>query len=80
MAGSPQRNTRRSWVRTMSESNTELHDIASTQTVYEEVVELLLKLNNDLFWKLMQLVSTEELSEQLEERQKIDNLYKTVTN
>ena len=64
----------------MPESNTELHDIASTQTVYEEVVELLLKLNNDLFWKLMQHVSTEELSEQLEERQKIDNLYKTVTN
>ena len=64
----------------MPESNTELHDIASTQTVYEEVVELLLKLNNDLFWKLMQHVSTEELSEQLEERQKIDNLYKTVTD
>lgn len=67
-------------MRTMPESNTELHDIASTQTVYEEVVELLLKLNNDLFWKLMQHVSTEELNEQLEERQKIDNLYKTVTN
>ena len=64
----------------MPESNTELHDIASTQTVYEEVVELLLKLNNDLFWKLMQHVSTEELSEQLEERQKIDNLYKQVTD
>ena len=64
----------------MPESNTELHDIASTQTVYEEVVELLLKLNNDLFWKLMQHVSTEELSDQLEERQKIDNLYKTVTD
>ena len=67
-------------MRAMPESNTELHDIASTQTVYEEVVELLLKLNNDLFWKLMQHVSTEELSEQLEERQKIDNLYKTVTD
>ena len=64
----------------MPESNTELHDIASTQTVYEEVVELLLKLNNDLFWRLMQQVSTEELSEQLEERQKIDNLYKQVTD
>ena len=67
-------------MRIMPESNTELHDIASTQTVYEEVVELLLKLNNDLFWKLMQHVSTEELSEQLEERQKIENLYKTVTD
>ena len=67
-------------MRTIPESNIELHDIASTQTVYEEVVELLLKLNNDLFWKLMQHVSTEELSEQLEERQKIDNLYKTVTD
>ena len=67
-------------MRTMPENKSELHDIASTQTVYEEVVELLLKLNNDLFWKLMQHVSTEELSEQLEERQKIDNLYKTVTD
>ena len=64
----------------MPKSNTELHDIASTQTVYEEVVEFLLKLNNDLFWKLMQHVSTEELSEQLEERQKIDNLYKQVAD
>ena len=80
MVGSPQRNIRRLRVRTMPEINTELHDIASTQTVYEEVVELLLKLNNDLFWKLMQHMSTEELSEQLEERQKIDNLYKTVTD
>lgn len=67
-------------MRTMPKSNTELHDIAFAQTVYEEVVELLLKLNNDLFWKLMQYVSTEELSEQLEERQRIDNLYKTVTD
>ena len=67
-------------MRTMPESNTELHDIASTQTVYEEVVELLLKLNNDLFWKLMQHVTTEELSEQLERRQEIDNLYKQVTD
>ena len=67
-------------MRTMPKSNTELHDIASTQTVYEEVVEFLLKLNNDLFWKLMQHVSTEELSEQLEERQKIDNLYKQVAD
>ena len=64
----------------MPKSNTELHDIASTQTVYEEVVELLLKLNNDLFWKLMQHMSTEDMSEQLEERQKIDNLYKQVTD
>ena len=80
MAGSPQMNTKRLWVRTMPESNAELHDIASTQTVYEEVVELLLKLNNDLFWKLMQHVTTEELGEQLKQRQEIDNLYKQVTD
>ena len=80
MVGSPQRNTRRLWVRIMPKSNTELHDIAETQTVYEEVVELLLKLNNDLFWKLMQHVTTEELSEQLERRREIDNLYKQATD
>ena len=69
---------RRSWAKNMLSE--ELHRIAETQAVYEEVVELLLKLNNDLFWKLMQHVSTEELSEQLEERQKIDKLYKQVTD
>ena len=64
----------------MPESNTELHDIASTQTILEDVVEMLLKLNSELFWRLMQHVTTEELSEQLEKRQEIDNLYKQVTD
>ena len=67
-------------MRTMPESNTELHDIASTQTILEDVVEMLLKLNSELFWRLMQHVTTEELSEQLEKRQEIDNLYKQVTD
>ena len=67
-------------MRTMPGSNTELHDIASTQTILEDVVEMLLKLNSELFWKLMQHVTTEELGEQLERRQEIDNLYKQVTD
>ncbi len=58
----------------------ELHKIAEAQTVYEEVVKKLLSLNSDLFWMLMQHVSTEELGEQLKERQEIEDLYNSATD
>lgn len=48
--------------------------------VYEEVVKRLLSLNSDLFWLAIQHISTEELEEQLKERQEIDNLYKSITD
>ena len=78
MAGSPQKNTRRLWVKIMPES--ELHKIAEIQAAYEEIVKRLLTLNSDIFWMLMQHISTEDMSEQLKERQEIDNLYKKVTD
>lgn len=58
----------------------ELHKIAATMAVYEEVVKRLLSLNSDLFWLAIQHISTEELEEQLKERQEIDNLYKNITD
>lgn len=69
---------RRSWAKNMLSE--ELHRIAETQAVLEEVVKKLLSLNSDLFWLAMQHISTEELGEQLKERQEIDNLYKSVTD
>ena len=57
-----------------------LHKIAEIQAAYEEIVKRLLTLNSDIFWMLMQHISTEDMSEQLEERQEIDNLYKQVTD
>ena len=69
---------RRSWAKNMPEN--ELHKIIATMAVYEEVVKRLLSLNSDLFWLLMQHISTEEFGEQLKERQEIDNLYKSVTD
>ena len=65
-------------MRTMPES--ELHKIAEIQAAYEEVVKRLLSLNSDLFWLAIQHISTEELGEQLKERQEIDNLYKSITD
>lgn len=65
-------------MRTMPES--ELHKIVEIQAAYEEIVKRLLTLNSDIFWMLMQHISTEDMSEQLKERQEIDNLYKQVTN
>ena len=66
-------------MRTMPENKSELHKIAEVQAVYEEIVKKLLSLNSGLFWMLMQHVTTEELGEQLKQRQEIDNLYKQVT-
>lgn len=67
-------------MRTMPESKSELHKIAEIQAAYEEIVKRLLTLNSDIFWMLMQHISTEDMSEQLKERQEIDNLYKQVTD
>ena len=67
-------------MRTMPENKSELHKIAEIQAAYEEIVKRLLTLNGDIFWMLMQHISTEDMSEQLKERQEIDNLYKQVTD
>lgn len=78
MAGSLRKSMRRSWAKNMLSE--ELHRIAETQAVLEEVVKKLLSLNSDLFWLLMQHVSTEELDSQMAERQEIDKIYKKVTD
>lgn len=69
---------RRSWAKNMPEN--ELHKITGAMAIYEEVVKRLLSLNSDLFWLAIQHISTEELEEQLKERQEIDNLYKSITD
>lgn len=58
----------------------ELHKISEMQMTLEEVVKSLLNLNSDLFWLLMQHVSTDELREKLEERQRIDDAYSKIAD
>lgn len=48
--------------------------ILDEHAMLEEGIERLYRLNKDLFWLLMQHVSTEELAKQMEEMQSIEKM------